>query len=98
MASSPPTSWKVDLLGRAPVQASLDLGQGGEHGLGPVPHPRWEASLVDQAGDVGVGSHNGGVLGPDVDLGGGHAPPQHGLGLDRPPRNGQAVEDGPDLG
>ena len=88
---------EVDLLGRTPVEPALDLGHGGEDGLGPIADPLGKAGLDDQARDVGVGAHDGGLVGSDVDLGGGHARPQHGLGFQLPSAHRQPPEQGPDL-
>ena len=75
---------EVDLAGRSAVELPLDLGQRPEDGQGPVPEPVGQSGLLDEAGDVGGGPHDGRLLGPDVDLGGGDAAPQHGLGLEGP--------------
>jgi hypothetical protein len=88
---------EVDLLGRTAVQPALDLGQRGEGGEGPGRHPFRQTGLGDQAGDVGRGANDAGLLGPDVGLGGGDAAPEHRLDLQLPALDRELAEQAADL-
>jgi hypothetical protein len=88
---------EVDLLGRAAVQPPLDLGQRGERGERPGGDPFRQPGLRHQAGDVGGGADDGGLLGPDVGLGGGDAAPEHRLDLQLPAVHGKLAEQAADL-
>ena len=69
MASSAADLVEVHLLGRAPVQAALGLGERAEGGERARSRTRsGRRASVDQAADVGRGAHDGGVLGVHVDL------------------------------
>src|SRR5205823_9891084 len=71
---------EVDLAGVAAVQPALHVGQGGEGGQGAVAHPVGQPGLLDEAHDVGVGAHDGRVLGAHVHAGGGDPAPLDGPG------------------
>ena len=88
---------EVDLARRAAMELALGLGQAVEGGQGQLLDPVRQAGLHDQAGDVRRRAHDRRLLGMDVDLGGGDATAQHGLGLDRPAAHGQELADVSDL-
>ncbi len=88
---------EVHGLGRAPVDASLDLGQRGEGGAGPGQHPLGQPGLLEEARDVGPGADHRRGRRVHHHAGGTDAVALGGLDLEGPPRHRDPLDEGPHL-